>query len=75
MLQKHYTEKHQAEDKSTILRQEKPSGQGRHCVCFHVQKVQGHGFMYLGTNHWWSVGTAAAESEAGEQDAGRTTDS
>lgn len=31
MLQEQY-EKHQAGDKSTILRQEKPSGQGRHCV-------------------------------------------
>ena len=31
--------------------------------------------MYLGTNHWLSVVTAAAESEAGEQDAGRTTES
>ena len=31
--------------------------------------------MYEGTNHWLSVGMAAAESEAGEQDAGRTTES
>ena len=31
--------------------------------------------MCLGTNHWLSVGTAAAESETGEQDAGRTTES
>ena len=31
--------------------------------------------MYEGTNHWLSVGMAAAESEAGEQDAGSTTES
>ena len=45
------------------------------CVSFHVQKVQGCGFMYLGTYHWLSVGMAGAESEAGEQDAGGTTES
>ena len=31
-------------------------------MSFHGQKVQGYGFMYLGTNHWLSVGTAAARS-------------
>ena len=45
------------------------------CVSFHVQKVQGCGFMYLGTNHWLFVGMASAESEAGEQYAGGTTES
>ena len=45
------------------------------CVSFHVQKVQGCGFMYLGTNHWMSMGTAGAESEAGERDVGGTTES
>ena len=45
-------------------------------MSFHVQKkVQGCGFMYLGTQHWLSVGTAGAESEAGEHDAGGTTES
>ena len=34
--------------------------------------MQGHGFVYLGTNHWLLVGMAGAESEAGEQDAGGT---
>ena len=45
------------------------------CVNFHVPKVQGCGFIYLGTHHWLLVGMAGAESEAGEHDAGRTTDS
>ena len=45
------------------------------CVSFHVPKVHGCGFMYLGTQHWLSVGTAGAESEAGEHDAGGTTES
>ena len=45
------------------------------CVSFHVQKVQVCGFMYLGTKHWLSMGTAGAESEAGEHDAGGTTES
>ena len=45
------------------------------CVSFHVQKEQGCGFMYLGTNHWFSMGTAGAESEAGERDVGGTTES
>ena len=31
--------------------------------------------MYLGTNHRLSVGMAGAESEAGEHDAGHTTES
>ena len=45
------------------------------CGSFHVRNVQGHGLMYLGTNHWLSVGMAGAESEAGVQDAGHTTES
>ena len=45
------------------------------CVSFHVQKVQVCGFMYLGTKHWLSMGTAGAESEAGELDVGGTTES
>ena len=45
------------------------------CVSFHVHKVQGCGFMNLGTNHWLSMGTAGAKSEAGEHDVGGTTES
>lgn len=45
------------------------------CVSFHVQKVQVCGFMYLRTNHWLSVGTAGAKSEAGEHNVGGTTES
>ena len=44
------------------------------CVSFHGQKVLGCGFMHVGTTVL-TVGKAAAESEAGEHDAGGTIES
>lgn len=44
-------------------------------VSLQVQKVQGYGCMHLGTHNCSLVGTKGTTSEAGEHDAGGTTES